>query len=241
MATQAREAGATIKIACRVTEITPRHISTSSDTFSYDFLVGADGANSAVRRHLQVPIEKMGMGIHYHVPGNFSQMIWHLDPARFNTGYSWIFPHEGRASVGAYCYKQDMRPSQLKERLHDWLEEKNIDWRGCRPEAAHINFDYRGWQFGTTFLVGDAAGLASGLTGEGILPAIISGQEVAARILDSTAPCHRLERLIKNHKRHTKLLLMAGRQPFMCKVIMEALILALKLNLLHFSSLEMAR
>lgn len=239
-AQQARAAGATIKTNCPVRAINGTEVDTSNTTYTADFLVGADGANSLVRRHLGVPAKHLGRGIHYHLKGDFPQMLWHLDPRRFNTGYSWIFPQNGRASIGAYCAKDDLSARQLKEGLHNWLDDLHIDWRGHQLEAAHINFDYQGWQFGSTFLVGDAAGLASGLTGEGILPAIISGQEVARHILDNKASCLQLRRLIKHHRRHIMMLRLAGSNPLLCRVIMETLIMALRLHLLSFANLEMA-
>ena len=241
MAKQALAAGATILTSQRVRQIDQLSVTTAESTFSAQFLVGADGADSLVRRHLGLPSTHLGTGLQYHLEGNFPRMVWHLDPQRFNTGYAWIFPQEGRASVGAYVCKQHLRPSQLRQGLHQWMAEQGLDYGQASPEAAHINFDYRGWQFGSTFLVGDAAGLASGLTGEGILPAIISGQEVAAKILKPDAASPRLQRLLKNHRRHSKLLLLAGRHQLLNKLIIEVLIVALRLELLHFSSLEMAR
>ncbi len=240
MATAATEAGAEIVTGTMVREIRGSEILTSRGRYSFDFLVGADGANSLVRRFLNLPVTKMGVGIQYHLPYSMTEMAWHLDPQQFNTGYCWIFPQAHRTSVGAYCFREDMRPQILKKRLNTWLESRDIDYHGLKPEAANINFDFRGWKFGNIFLAGDAGGFASGLTGEGILPAIISGEEIAATILTPSHQPHRLNRLIKNHRRHTRLLLLAGRNRFGCQLIMESLILALKLKLIPFSALEMA-
>ena len=133
-----------------------------------------------------------------------------------------------------------MAPKELKKRLHSWLDSLHIDYSGLQPRAANINFDYRGWHFKNIFLAGDAAGFASGLTGEGILPAIISGEEIAETILDPNHEPARLNKLIRNHKRHTRLLLLAGKNKFLCQLIMESLLIALKLKIIPFSKLEMA-
>ncbi len=239
MARAATEAGATILSETTVQKITNSAVMTSNGTYSFDFLVGADGSNSLVRRFLSLPAQKIGVGIHYHIPSSLTEMVWHLDPLKFNTGYCWIFPQAQRTSVGAYCFRGDMSPKTLKHRLHAWMEDRDIDYLGLKPEAANINFDFRGWKFNNIFLAGDAAGLASGLTGEGILPAMISGEEIGASILNPGHDPLRLNRLIKNHQRHTQLLLLAGKNRFGCQLIMESLILALKLKLIPFSALEM--
>ena len=85
-----------------------------------------------------------------------------------------------------------------------------IKTSGLKAEAANINFDYRGYRFDNKFLIGDAAGLASGLTGEGIYSAVCSGQAAARTILN---PCHKdteLLNLIKKHRKHSHLLGMCG-------------------------------
>lgn len=240
MASSAAAAGAVIRTSTTVRRITKEAVTTNHGTCHFDFLVGADGAHSLVRRHLNLPTTKMGVGIQYHLPYPMTEMVWHLDPRQFNTGYCWIFPQADRTSVGAYCFRQDMSPKILKQHLHTWLTSQGINYHDLQPEAALINFDYRGWRFDNLFLAGDAAGLASGLTGEGILPAIISGEEIAATILNPLHQPHRLNMLLKNHGRHSRLLLLAGKSRWGCHLIMESLILALKLKLIPFSALEMA-
>ncbi|MEN8256889.1 MAG: NAD(P)/FAD-dependent oxidoreductase [Thermodesulfobacteriota bacterium] len=240
MTETAVEAGAEVGTETIVQKITSTEVITNKGVYSFDFLVGADGSNSFVRRFLNLPTEKMGVGIQYHIPISMPDMVWHLDPQQFNTGYCWIFPQAQRTSVGAYCFRRDMSPKTLKRRLHSWLDSHEIKYHSIKPEAANINFDYRGWNFNNIFLAGDAAGLASGLTGEGILPAIISAEEIAATILDSGHQPIRLSRLIRNHNRHTRLLLLAGKNKFACQLIMESLILALKMKIIPFSALEMA-
>ncbi len=240
MAAQAREAGAVIKTDCRVFAIRSRSIQSDHGVFSFDHLIGADGVNSMVRHHLHLPTELVGTGIHYHIPHALPDMVWHLDTNIFNTGYAWIFPQANRSSVGAYCFKDDMGARELKDKLHVWMKDRGIDINGLSARAAKIPFDYRGYQFDNIFLIGDAAGLASGLTGEGILPAIISGEEVARLILNPNHIPTKLDRLIKNHSRHTKILLLSGKSKIHCRFIMESLVLALRLKLIPFSALEMA-
>lgn len=239
MASKAIQAGATLLTGTYVKAITEKEVITESERFSYEFLVGADGSNSLVRRYLKIPMEKIGSGVQYQIQGNFEEMVWHLEPDRFATGYAWIFPHKGIASVGAYANRADMPPHILKEKLHQWMAFYGIKTSGLKAEAANINFDYRGYRFDNKFLIGDAAGLASGLTGEGIYSAVCSGQAAARTILN---PCHKdteLLNLIKKHRKHSHLLGMCGINRQFSKIILKTLVSALKMKILHFSSLEM--
>ncbi len=73
---------------------------------------------------------------------------------------------------------------KIAENLDDWLQMMKIDKGDVIMESYPISYDYRGYHFGNTFLAGEAAGLGSGLTGEGIYQSLASGQEVARIILD---------------------------------------------------------
>jgi flavin-dependent dehydrogenase len=239
MAEKAVRAGAAIKTGTHVTAIADREVVTTAGRFTYDFLVGADGSNSLVRRFLRIPTTHIGTGIHYQVPGDFDEMVWHLDPGQFATGYAWIFPHKNWASVGAYASRRDLPPKILKGKLHHWMMKHDMKRKGLKPLAATINFDYRGFRFGNRFLVGDAAGLASGLTGEGIYPAVCSGETVARTILDPTHQDANLARLITKQQRHNRLLRLCGGNIHFARFVMESLVAALRLGIIHFSSLEM--
>lgn len=239
MADKAARSGATISTGTQVTAITAKEVITGSARFTYDFLVGADGSNSLVRRYLQLPVVHLGAGVQYLVPGNFAEMVWHLDPDQFATGYAWIFPHKNCASVGAYVNRADMSPKVLQEKLHHWMAEHGMNTTGLKAWAANINFDFRGFHFGNRFLVGDAAGLASGLTGEGIYAAVCSGEAAARTIIDPGYRDVPLARLIKKHRQHTLLLRLCGANRLLAKIILESLVAALRVKMIHFSALEM--
>ena len=100
MSQQAADAGAVIKTSCRVKRINSDSVETDQGNFRYRFLIGADGSSSIVRKHLKLSTDKVGVGIHFLVPGNFDRMEWHLNDALFHNGYGWIFPFKHMASVG---------------------------------------------------------------------------------------------------------------------------------------------
>lgn len=92
------------------------------------------------------------------------------------------------------------------ENFKYWLKKNKIDTTGGIYQSFPINHDYRGYKFKNIFLAGDAGGFASGLTGEGIYQAFVSGEEVAKLILDPEYKPKKIEKLLRIKKRHDFLL-----------------------------------
>jgi geranylgeranyl reductase len=182
----------------------------------------------------------MGIGINYQLPGEYPQMQWHLDPKRFGSGYAWVFPHKHSASIGAYVDGRCLSARSLKNNLLAWGEANGHPLRQHRASAEMINFDYRGHRFGNTFLIGDAAGLASGLTGEGIYSAIVSGEAVADILAGRGRKRERLSRLLRNHGRHRRILTLLNRSPRLAAFCGELATLALRMGCMRFDAIEMA-
>ena len=239
MLSKAEKAGAIIETASPVISINRDSLQTRHEKIVFKYLVGADGSSSLVRRFLGLPVERTGIGLNLFLPGKSEHMEWHLNTKMFSTGYAWIFPHAATTSVGAYVYRRSMTAKSLKNNFFKWLDHRGSAKKNLKIQAYSINFDYRGLCFKNFFLVGDAAGLASGLTGEGIYPAIISGEAVADMILSRSGQVDRLGRLIKKHARHAKLLDIAAKNKIGGTFIMEALVAALRSNIVSFSALEM--
>jgi len=239
MMAEAIQAGAQIRCGCLVKNIAQHSITALDEQgkpFSLEFghLVGADGSSSLVRRQLDIPTLRLGFGINFQVPGGYEHMEWHLNTALFGSGYGWIFPHRDSVSVGAYAVRGAIEPARLKRNLRLWASTRGFDLTDVPARAELINFDYRGWQFGTTSLVGDAAGLASGLTGEGINPAIVSGEEVARSIIDPSYTSTRIASLVKKQQRHTRIVELASRNRRLCTLLMESLVLLLRMKIVDF-------
>lgn len=240
MAERAVAAGANITTNSLVLEITKDRVRTrGGEEFGYDFLVGADGSSSLVRRQLGLPTEKMGVGINYQIAGNFPEMQWHLNTDLFGNGYAWIFPHQDTASIGIYARRSTNKPGILLDSLHQWATRHNLELKSRQPQAALINFDFRGWRFNNRFLIGDAAGLTSGLTGEGIYSAIVSGEEAARTILDGGYESKKMAQLIKKHQQHARILELSSGGKLASKLVLEAMIFCLRAGLIPFNALEM--
>ena len=169
----------------RVTEVSDDHVLLKDGTaIGFRHLVGADGYASVVRRHLGLPQEKVMIGIQYlvPVPGLDPKLEIFLDSRNFHSWYGWKFPHRDMLSVGCGCDARYFSPNKLKKNFHAWLHSQAIDISNAQYQSAPISYDYRGLKFGNKYLVGDAAGIASGLTGEGIYQSLVTGIEVARYI-----------------------------------------------------------
>lgn len=247
MADTAEQAGAVIHQGCQVTGIDSSTIYYTNKlnhktyTARYSILVGADGSSSTVRRFLDIPTTSRGIGINYQIPGDHQKMVWQVDSTLFKSGYSWIFPHLDTISIGAYADTRVVTAKKLKKSLHFWSKQAGFSLEKQKVQAEYINFDFRGYHFGNIFLVGDAAGLASALTGEGIYPAIISGEAVGNKICNPLCDTGLIDKLIRNHTKHRRMVTLAGKNRAVSTMLSELFVLTLKTRLLDFRSMEMAQ
>lgn len=242
---QAVTAGACVMTGMTAKKINQHCVTAVDDTgmehcFSYRYLIGADGSRSLLRKYLRLDSGCMGIGIHYQIPGAFDTMEWHLDTKLFGNGYSWIFPYQNHASIGIYTDGTALHPKEMVQRLLNWAVGYGINLRGLKPRAGLINYDYQGWRFGNKMLIGDAAGLASGLTGEGMYPAIVSGEAAARSIIDPFDQAEDLNRLIRKQQNHRQILKISGRNSTICTMTMEMLTLGLRTGAIPFTKLAMA-
>jgi len=192
----------TVKVltGTRVTKVyKDRIIVNGTDEYSYQFLVGADGYNSIVRKFLNIPQEKHLIGIQYIVtdPDVDPRLKIYLNQKYFHAWYAWIFPHKDTFAVGCCCDPKIFPAKKLKRNFHQWLQEMDIDISNAKYESAPISYDYRGIRFGNLFLIGEAGGFASGFTGEGIYQSLVSGEAAAMMILDKDHTSEPLKKVLK--------------------------------------------
>jgi len=183
---EAKKGGAEVRTSSKVTEVKDGHVAVDGKNIHFSYLVGADGVGSVVRKHLNLRTWKMHLAMHYIIEQNFDNLEIHFNPNISKAGYAWIFPHKGYASIGCGFNHKSNDVVKVKERFQQWCDRKNIDYRNSKFESMPILYDYQGYRFGNKFLVGEAAGLAYGLTGEGIYPALASADDVANLILDES-------------------------------------------------------
>jgi geranylgeranyl reductase family protein len=153
------------------------------------WLIGADGANSLVRRHVAraFPRSDLSIASGYFVHGRSSpdiEVAFDHEPA----GYLWSFPRPDHLAVGV-CAQADVSDSTtLSAVARRWIDGQGrgggtltrYSWPIPSLSEAAIDRERPagdGWM-----LVGDAAGLVDPITREGIYFALRSG-ELAAEAL----------------------------------------------------------
>lgn len=201
-----RLSGTKIELNQKVTEIKNNSLKIEDgEEIKFDYLIGADGGNSLVRRYLKLDRDRVLAAFHYKVPKKYKNMELIFDANLFGAGYAWIFPHQDFTSIGA-CFHNGESDKNYQDIFKKWAKSRDIVLNDEWYESWLINYDYRGYEFDNMFLSGDAGGFASGLTGEGIYFAMISGSEIAKKILDSKYDTPKLKEILAIKEHHEKML-----------------------------------
>ena len=194
----AQRAGATL-VRARVLDVDAGAdgvtLRTTAGRHRADFLVGADGANSLVRRRVATAFrrEQLSIATGFYARGVTSRDIvieFVADPP----GYIWSFPRPDHLAIGI-CAQADASASSadLRARVERWTRETGIArgatldayaWPVPSLRAADFAAPVAG---GRWLLAGDAAGLVDPITREGIFFALQSADH-AAEALTGPAP-----------------------------------------------------
>ena len=166
-------------------------VSTSMGEMKARFVLAADGALSRVARKAEMADGRILVpALEYEVTMPQKQLDRFYGVARFDFGilphgYAWAFPKRQHLSIGILSMVQ--REGELKRTIITYL-----DLLGCRDVA---QIEHHGFVIPIrprtgpfmkhrVLLVGDAAGFADPVTGEGISFALRSGQSAAQSLID---------------------------------------------------------
>lgn len=192
----AREAGADAHLEDGVTEVdpdAPAVLTSSGERFEADYVVGADGAHSRVRRELADAgrVDDSGwqhdlaIGVEAYVDRDAVDLDTDWPLVHFGVvewGYGWVFPNRDRYLVGVGGLNR--ANGDFRGLLRDYLDQLDMDVDPAikgRPIPFGNYLDRPG--DGRVLLVGDAAGTVDAITGEGIFYAQRCG-ELAATSVD---------------------------------------------------------
>jgi flavin-dependent dehydrogenase len=209
-------AGAEIRtgVAVRVIDLEAQRARIGTDLVGWRHLVGADGADSGVRRRLGLRSPRAYFAAEYNVTGvRLTPLRVECDPARLAGGYFWVFPHARYTSIGAVAAKRLVPPAALRRYLERRLHALCPDGAAAPFEGATLEVECHGFHFpGGVHLAGDAAGVPSALTAEGIYAALVTGEEVARSILDPEFPGPVTRRWLKVKRRHDRFARLLGHR-----------------------------
>ncbi|CAG0971447.1 digeranylgeranylglycerophospholipid reductase [Planctomycetaceae bacterium] len=158
------------------------------DTFEGCYLIGADGANSIVARSLGlrrgktlVAAIEAEVAVPPEVQARFADTPLFIF-GEVHLGYLWIFPKADHLSVGIAALHP--QPGELQVTLRRVMARYDVSLEGVALHGHPIPVYTHREKITTTrtLLVGDAAGLADPLSGEGIRMAIKSGRLAAETI-----------------------------------------------------------
>ena len=218
----------TILINTVVSEIKEdRVITLDNKTFKYKFLVGADGANSIVRKHLKLR-SNFNNGLYYDIPKVTDDFVWLMDPKLLKTGYVWMFPHKHYTNIGVYYNPVLVSAKSAKEVLEKFIVDRDMIFSPIDIKGAQLNYIYEGYKFNNIYLAGEAAGLVSRATGEGISFALISGKEIAKKILNPEHKMTELRKIIKIKRRQERMLKVFESFPIFQNIFLRIFAILLK-------------
>jgi geranylgeranyl reductase family protein len=190
----AESAGVSL-IRSRVTQIKPRangwQLSTRETVLQSDFLIGADGATSLVRRTVGTALqpEDLSVTLGYFIPGNWAPQMKIYFVPEFE-GYIWSFPRSNHTSYGLITRSDPGWTSRAKTLLSNFIIAdlgsdvfEHAEFYSapvpCLGPRSWKNNQIAGERWA---LAGDAAGLVDPITGEGIYYAFKSAQILAETI-----------------------------------------------------------
>jgi len=172
-------------------------LDTTADRFTADFVVGADGANSLVRRRVASPFrrDQLSIATGFFAHGATSDEIV-IELTSDPPGYIWSFPRPDHLAIGI-CAQADagITAAGLRTRTARW-----IDRTGVAPHAALEPYswpipsltasDYESLPLAGArwALAGDAAGLVDPITREGIHFALRSADILADTLMSASEP-----------------------------------------------------
>jgi geranylgeranyl reductase family protein len=160
-------------------------VRTNKDTYSTEFLVGADGAPSRIAGQLGLmrSFDRYGVAIAAELRVSDEQLARqgpcvHFDFLQVPKGYAWIFPKADHLTVGMFSALP--RVKGMRKALDEFIDQ-NANLRGyremffCRGHLMPRGGVYHRLVTEGALLVGDAAAMTDPFFGEGIYYAARSG------------------------------------------------------------------
>jgi flavin-dependent dehydrogenase len=166
------------------------NVKTPQAMYQSRYLIGADGANSVAALSLGYPRRHGGYTLECFIPDTYEVISKHAGSLTFYygflpSGYAWMFPKKGGASVGIGVLTKHTR--EIRAHFQKFLKaiglppEYAVHCKGFPLPAYTLRTHYKHGK-DNILLAGDAACLVDPITGEGISNAMRSGVLAAQAI-----------------------------------------------------------
>ncbi len=204
----ALEAGA-VAVESRAIDVRPDRggwlVRTRDDAVGADWVVGADGVTSLVRRRVLRPFDRADLSI---ATGYFVHGVSNTEIAiafeETPPGYLWSFPRPDHLAVGVCAQADQSSSAALLPVARRWIDAnvgqaaqdlERYSWPIPSLSVATLSaLRVAGTRW---MLVGDAAGLVDPITREGIFFALLSADAAADALLgDAADPAREFDRRI---------------------------------------------
>ena len=156
----------------------------SGKTIEYNNLIFADGAISLAHKKIGFDKSKLAFGIEAYIPReelNTDSIDIYFE--YIDGGYIWVFPHSDTVCVGAV--NQFESEVDYKNILTEFLRDKGVDTGNIKYFGAFLPYGNPVPQNklpDNVMLIGDAAGFADPISGEGLYMALRSGIAAAEAV-----------------------------------------------------------
>ncbi|SHE36141.1 NAD(P)/FAD-dependent oxidoreductase [Dysgonomonas macrotermitis] len=146
---------------------------------SCDYLIGADGANSIVRKYIDPNHSKGLVWMEKSVADKSEKNIKIFFDKRYKMGYGYLFPNENGYVVG-YGHAGTPSLNEFDDMLEHYDLSKEGKIRGAYiPTMDNIDYEFRK----NIILIGDAGSYTDSVTSEGLFYAMKTGENAATSIL----------------------------------------------------------
>lgn len=153
----------------------------NGQTISYNYLIAADGVHSKMRTLLKIPETSSAFCLQYYLDqttcfNHLDQILLYFGHIPF--GYSWVVPTYEFIIVGTGAFTKYYNVTEL-QKSHDNLCTRLSVGTILKKRGAYVPIggiiSQADYPYENIVFVGDAAGLANPITGEGIYHALLSG------------------------------------------------------------------
>ena len=157
----------------------------NTEEISYKILVGADGANSQIRKFIDAKYRPNTLCLECNYPSKNIKDDINIYLSFVRSGYAWCFPKKNHYNVGIGGLTK--KNKNLKSTFISFLKTGNMEIpereiKGAMiPVGEYVKKPCKD----NILLVGDAAGLVDSITGEGIYFALLSAKYAYNSIDDS--------------------------------------------------------